>query len=401
MTKTITVLMAVLALAACSRKAPPPSPANVTVREPHADSIESVILLVGDAGEATMEHSPILHRLRSEAGTWAASMSDSSTLVLWLGDNVYPVGIRDPGDPNWPQDSMRMHSQLQVIDGDTTIRKALRSVFVPGNHDWGHKPGEPGVQRIRNMQEFIDRNSRSATLLPRDAHPGPAIVDVGRHVRFLIIDTAWWLLDASRDAKREMIQGVERATRTAGEREVMIVAHHPWESGSSHGGLTPFWKTLGVKWLLNKSGAALQDINSLPYRDLKNQITAVFQNVRRPLIWIGGHDHALQVIRSVGANDPIYSVISGAGSKSSRIGPRPGSLFQRDEPGFMRLIVQKNGAIDLWIVSAPPDFLDCSNTVAALREQCMTVGVESFRSVFSYRLKPASATVAPEARRTR
>ena len=383
----IAVLTAALVLPACSRKAPPPSPANILVREPHADSIESVVLLVGDAGDATMDHSPLLHRLRSEAGTWAASMRDSSTLVLWLGDNVYPGGMRDITDPGWAQDSIHLQSQLQVIDGDTAVRKKVRAVFIPGNHDWGHKPGEAGVRRIRNMQDFIDRNSTSATLLPRNALPGPAIVDVGRHLRFLIIDTAWWLLDASSDAKRQMIAGVEQAMRSAGQRQIVLVAHHPWESGSSHGGLTPFWKSLGVKWLLNKSGAALQDINSLPYRDLKNQITAVFERAGRPLLWIGGHDHALQVIRSIGANDPVYSVVSGAGSKSSRIGPRPGSLFQRDEPGFMRLIVQKNGAIDLWIVSAPPDFLDCSLTITARREQCMTVGVESFRSVFSYRIR--------------
>lgn len=400
MRSRFTVPLAVLLLAACSRNPPPPSPANIMVREPHADSIESVILLIGDAGEATMDHSPILHRLRTEASTWASSMPDSSTLVLWLGDNVYPGGLREFTHEGWAQDSTHLASQLQVIDGDTTIRKQVRAIFIPGNHDWGHKPGAAGVRRIRNMQEFIDRNSRTATLLPRDAQPGPAIVDVGRHLRFLIIDTAWWLLDASADAKREMILGVERAMRSAGNREVILVAHHPWESGSSHGGLTPFWKTLGIKWLLNKSGAALQDINSLPYRDLKNRITEVFEQVRRPLLWIGGHDHALQVIRSIGATDPVYSVISGAGSKSSVIGPRPGSLFQRDEPGFMRLIVQKNGAIDLWIVSAPPDFLNCTSTVPARRDQCMNVGVESFRSVFSYRLRaPATGTAAEGSRR--
>ncbi|HSL69224.1 MAG TPA: hypothetical protein VK864_03240, partial [Longimicrobiales bacterium] len=49
-------------LAGCWNKEFPPPPVNRDLREPLADSTETVIYLVGDAGEATARSSPILQR---------------------------------------------------------------------------------------------------------------------------------------------------------------------------------------------------------------------------------------------------------------------------------------------------------------------------------------------------
>jgi hypothetical protein len=384
------LIIAAVLLNGCG-KSFPPTPASLFVREPHADSVESVIFVIGDAGKATLETSPILHRLHNEIEQWSKSMRDSTVIALFLGDNVYPVGLRDADDPAFAEDSTHMQGQLDVVSGEEARRHGTRAVFIAGNHDWGHMAGEPGRVRVANMHRFIARRSRAggfhAEFEPRAGDPGPGVIILGRYLKLLLIDTAWWLLEANPAEKDRFIAKLEREMANRGDRELVIAAHHPWQSGSAHGGLVPFWQTIGVKWLLSRSGASLQDLNSLPYRDLKTRIAQVFAQTKPPLLFAGGHDHNLQVLKGTQPGDPPFSVVSGAGSKGSDVGPTEGMLFRRAEPGFMRLVVLKSGAIDLFVVSANEDFLDCSNMSEFFLEQCLETGAREFRTVFSTRLR--------------
>ena len=84
----------------------PEPPPRIDLREPAADSVESVLYLVGDAGDAYMEHSPILYRLQNEIEEWSGNVGRTGAVtVLYLGDNVYPRGLRDRTDPGYFQDS--------------------------------------------------------------------------------------------------------------------------------------------------------------------------------------------------------------------------------------------------------------------------------------------------------
>ena len=380
-----------LVLAAACGKTFPATPVSIAVREPMPDSVESVVFLIGDAGKATPKTNPILARLQNEVEQWSKTMRDSTVLVLFLGDNVYPVGMRDAEDPAFPEDSTHLQGQLDIVSGPEARRHYASALFIAGNHDWGHMPGERGRDRVANMHRFIARRSRTggfhADMQPHAGDPGPGVITVGRHLKLLLIDTAWWLLEALPSEKDRFISKLEREMANRGDRELLIAAHHPWQSGSAHGGLVPFWKTIGVKWLLSRSGASLQDLNSLPYRDLKTRIGQVFARTAPPLLFAGGHDHNLQVLKGTQPGDPPFSVVSGAGSKGSAVGPTDGMLFRRSEPGFMRLVVLKSGAIDLFVVSANEDFMDCTNSSESIQEQCVEAGTREFRTVFSIRLR--------------
>jgi hypothetical protein len=388
--KRAIALVTALSLMACA-KTFPPTPMKLEVREPTPDSVESVIFLIGDAGKASLESSPLLTRLRNEVEQWSSTVRDSAVMVLYLGDNVYPVGMRDETDIAFAQDSIHLQAQLDVVAGDVARRKGTRAVFIAGNHDWGHMPGEKGRDRLWNQQRFIIRRSRAQKIFgdfqPQAGDPGPGVLNVGRTLRVLLIDTAWWLLEANPEEKNRFMAKFEREFVQRGNHELVVVSHHPWQSGSAHGGLVPFWQGIGVKWLLSRSGASLQDLNSLPYRDLKTRMGQVFEKTAPPLVLAGGHDHNLQVIKATSPHEPRFSLVSGAGSKSSKVASTDGSLFHRSEPGFMRLVAMRSGAIDLFVVSAPGEFLDCAVSGAAQLEQCMTAGVQAFRTVYSTRLK--------------
>lgn len=169
---------------------------------------------------------------------------------------------------------------------------------------------------------------------------------------------------------------------SAENRAVMFATHHPYKSASAHGGVVPIWSALGIKWLLYKTGAALQDLNSLPYREFISGLVGIFERRGPPLLFAGGHDHVLQVIKATEPLDPRFMLVSGAGSKLSQVGHIDGMVYRGRQPGYMRMVVKKNGRIDLVVVSADESFLTCDRGDATATAQCLQAGITAFRNTY-------------------
>ncbi len=376
-------------VASCRPQPLPDLPQSI-LRDVPADSVESIIYWIGDAGAAEWGKNPILHKLAADVDQWSRiTERDSSVVVVYLGDNIYPGGLRTGRAEFW-QDSLHLEAQVDVMRAPGTRSNKSYAVFIPGNHDWGHKFGEEGEQRLRDQEAFLARRrarGTNVTMKPPAGTPGPSVLDVGRFVRIIIIDTAWWLLAPNIAEKEELMDRLLELMSNAQGRAVILAAHHPYKSASSHGGVQPFWEYLGIKWLLTRSGAALQDLNSLPYRDLLDRMKIIFERTGPPFMFAGGHDHVLQVIRATETLDPHYMIVSGAGSKLSEVGHIDGMLYRGPEPGYMRMVVKKNGGIDLFVVSGPADFKTCDRGDPALITQCVSAGVQAFRNTFSMPLR--------------
>lgn len=360
------------------------------VAQPAPGEVESVIFLVGDMGEAFWERSPLPRRLALEVENWSGRLgADSSVAVLFLGDNVYPRGLRT--EPAFfAADSAHLQAQVNIVSGPHAAANHAFGLFIAGNHDWGHNYGPVGQQRLRNQEEFLARRrarGTGVTLFPKAATPGPGVVDVGKRLRFILLDTAWWLLSADEQEKARTMARLEEAMSKGRGREIIMAAHHPMKSASAHGGLVSLFDLFGVKWLLNKSGASLQDLNSLPYRDLRNRLTDVFRRTGPPFIFAGGHDHSLQLLRAVADSEPPYMIVSGAGSKTSKIGNKPGMLFRNEGPGYMQLVFLKNGGVELFIYHAPLRYLICAAGASADEEKCVQAGTAEFHTHYSIKLK--------------
>jgi len=183
-----------------------------------------------------------------------------------------------------------------------------------------------------------------------------------------------------------VLGGIETAIRGAGSRQVIVAAHHPFKSAGPHGGEFSFWSTLGIQYILAKSGAILQDLNSIPYRELERGLRGIFERARPPLVFVGGHEHSLQVIGSTQESDPAYSMVSGSASKLSSIGTEAGMLFGRSAPGYMRLVVGKDGAMTLFVEATAPEFQSCPEADPQ-RQECMTRGLAAFQTVYGKRLR--------------
>lgn len=381
-----------LASTACGRaRVPGPTPDPALTLDPAR--IESVIFLVGDGGEARHESHPILPKLKQDIESWTERLGrDSAVTVLYLGDIVYPLGINPPESDLYPADSAVVMDQVMLVAGAQARARGVRGVFMAGNHDWGLEREWEGFVRLTGLRDFLamaaTHTGADVFLAPEAGTGGPYVLDLGRHVRLLVLDTAWWLLtgeDEEGMLHDGVLKGVEEAMLTAGDRKVIIAAHHPFRSAGPHGGEFSFWHTLGVRYLLARSGAILQDVSSLPYRELERGLRDIFSRTGPPIAFIGGHEHSLQVHYAIEPTDPTYSIVSGAASKMSSLGTTDGMQFGREAPGYMRLVVGTDGSMSLFVEASPPQYQSCPDD--ARRATCMAEGVASFQTVHAQRLR--------------
>src|SRR5439155_122236 len=98
--------------------------------------------------------------------------------------------------------------------------------------------GTSGADRRHALSHWRrGRAGGALALLPAGGCPGPAVVDVGQVVRLVALDTQWWLQEGPKPAgptsscpassESAVIDSVRAALRTAGQRVVVVVAHHP------------------------------------------------------------------------------------------------------------------------------------------------------------------------------
>jgi hypothetical protein len=353
---------------------------------PDAPKVDAVLFLLGDGGDLT-DKSPLKRALAADIERWSAALKrDSAVSVIYPGDVVYPEGVRNHNDPGFPADSARLWAQIDLIGGPEATRHATVGFFVTGNHDWGNHSGDAGFDRIINLGEQLRRArqaGRFVSLLPAAGDPGPAIRDLRRNVRIAFFDTHWFLQERSRNQKARFFERLSAALKGSGDREVILVAHHPYQSAGPHGAIVPGYHTLGIAYVLKESGAMVQDLNSPAYDELLAGLRRTFIDAGKPpLIYAGGHDHSLQVLTGAAEFDPRFVLVSGAGSKVSSIQMEPGLVWGGEQPGYMMLVFRKDDGVDLFVVGGDPKYVNCAGTDEEVT-RCMSEGANAFEIVYS------------------
>ncbi len=356
-------LLVALAAVSCAGTHPVPH----AVPEPPAAEIETTLLLLGDAGDPDPRGEPVLRALASEL-----SRAPSRSLAAFLGDNVYPRGLPEPASPNRAEAERKLAAQVDAVSG-----AGARGLFVPGNHDWDRQ-GDGGWDAIRREARYVEeRGGPAVAFLPKDGCPGPAVRDVGRGLRLVILDTQWWLhrgpkpRDSTSGCPEYSEEQVARSLRSAlagaGGRKVAVLAHHPLDSGGGHGGhfswkdhVFPLRAWQSWLWLplpaigsiyplSRKAGVFSQDMPSAAYRHMLEAFEAALAP-NPPLLWACGHDHGLQVLRGTSAR---HLLVSGAGNYGHTQTPLwiDAMLFRSGEAGIMRLDVGRDGRIRLGVLT--------------------------------------------------
>ncbi len=379
------VAVAVLLLASCSQLPPPRPPEVAGAATPRAAEVESVLFLVGDPGEAIPGRSPLLRRVRTEIREWAGELNGGEVRVAWLGDLVYPVGIRPVGDPDHGRDTLALHAQLRTTRGTNGTADPAEGLFIPGNHDWGNTVGPEGRERLAIMEEKVAgwrEAGHRVRFLPSGGRIGPSVVPLTDRVRAIILDTQAWL-GADEAERSAAIEGLVPLFADPSQLSI-VLTHHPLRTGGNHGE-----RGLGDPLaLLSRAGAIPQDLASPVYSRMKEEIEGAIEAAgRRPLLMASGHDHNLQLFRpEEGAAEAEWLLVAGSGSKLTDVVDAPGMLFGGPWPGFGRLFLLKDGGVVLQTAAAEPKAKVCWEVDDEALHRCMTEGATSFRTIWSERI---------------
>jgi len=309
------------------------------------------LFLIGDAGGDV--RNPVLQGLRTQV-----AVDPSRSMVLFLGDNVYPHGLPDGASASRGEAESRLGAQMDAVRAADA-----RGVFIAGNHDWG-SDGENGMMAVAREATFVNQHGGGRIrMLPEAGCPGPEVLDVGMALRLVLLDTEWLLRRRNQRAtmsgcltdERALLDSLAYAISSAGERKVVVAGHHPLQSGGPHGGnfgwqqhlfpLRDFWSAAWVPLplagslypLVRRLGRTKEDLKSKPYTRLRALLDSVMR-VHRPLVYAAGHEHNLQ------AHQPTTSpllLVSGAGSsdRASFVRALAATRFTARAHGFMRLDV--------------------------------------------------------------
>ncbi|MEO7982502.1 MAG: BamA/TamA family outer membrane protein, partial [Bacteroidota bacterium] len=339
---------------------------TVARKKAHEDTITQRIVLIGDAGQLTNGHHPVVDAVRN------LITLDKKTTVLFLGDNVYKDGLPDDQATNYAIDRAVLDSQISVADG--TDAKVF---MIPGNHDWQN--GSPGgYDAILRQGYYVDilRKSNNVHYYPADGCPGPVEVSLGNDVTLILFDSQWWLhpydkpeieSDCPYKTKEELVTQIGEIAARNSKKLILLACHHPFKSNGVHGGLFtlkqhifPFTDIsskayiplpiIGSIYPIARSVFGTpQDLAHPNYQDMIDKISTVIKAAAPNVVFVAGHEHNLEHIK-----DSIYNyIISGGGCKDQRVSKSKKSLFTTESMGFcvMEVSTNKNVTIQYYTVT--------------------------------------------------
>jgi Calcineurin-like phosphoesterase len=333
---------------------------------PASPQLETRVFLIGDAGDPDPRGEPVLAAL----GRGLSEAPDKS-LAVFLGDNVYPSGVPGPAKPDRAEAERRLDAQV-----DAVLHAGARGLFIPGNHDWDRHRKTGWARLGFEEQAVLARGAPAVSFLPTGGCPGPAIQDLGEHLRLVVLDTQWWLQNGPKpvgatspcpaQTEAQVVELLAKAVAQAGARKVIVLAHHPLVSGGTHGGhfglrdhLFPLRAIKGWLWLplpvigsayplLRQGGAFSQDVTSSKYKHMQSALEGALAP-HPAFIWAAGHDHGLQVLEGRSAT---WLLVSGGGIYGHTRAPARLDVtrFRSGGAGFMRLDVDVAGHARLAVV---------------------------------------------------
>ncbi|CAN5200619.1 metallophosphoesterase [soil metagenome] len=317
------------------------------------DSLEARIIIIGDAGQFTKGKQPVINSVRKSLPL------DKKTTIVFVGDNLYKNGL--------PFDDVAKFNLIKApLDSQIVIARGTQAkvYFIPGNHDWlnGGKDGWAAIQREQN---YIDNYGQpNVKFYPEDGCPGPVEVKISDNVVMIIIDSQWWIhpydkpgieSDCPYKTKAEVLSQLDDILSKNNNKLVIFAIHHTLKSVGIHGGyfklkqhIFPFTDAIrnlyipmpiigSIYPITRAVFGTSEDLRHPAYQSMINDFQRVVKG-HKNVIFIAGHEHTLQLIQ-----DSSYTyMVSGSGSKATRVYKNKRSLFASDLNGYATLEISKN-----------------------------------------------------------
>ena len=305
--------------------------------------------LVGDAGYANEPHSKQLLSVLKQK----LAREDKNSSLLYLGDNIYPLGMPPEGHKDRNEAKAGLNSQLAMANGFKG-----KVYFIPGNHDWYH-----GLKGLKEQEKLVTKAlTQKHSFLPANSC-GIEGIKINDSITLIAIDSEWFIEDWDNyptlnddcdiKTREALFAELESLLNKNQGKTVILALHHPLMSNGAHGGQLSLRKELYplkykfpmpvigslINLVRNTSGVSEQDLNSKVYSTLANRIKTLIQN-KDNVVVVSGHDHNLQYVY----NDNINQIISGSGSKSEAARATNPEDFSYGGTGYATLDVYKDGS---------------------------------------------------------
>ena len=327
-------------------------PAVITDNFDNPKNNSHTFYLIGDAGNADQDDAKKLLSIFEDR----LSKADSSSTLIFLGDNIYPAGMPSKG-------SVFRASAEEKINNQLALSKKFKgnTIFIPGNHDWLN-----GVEGLKEESQYVtDYLKKKKSFLPRK-NCGIDHVDINDDVSLIVIDSEWFLQDWDENprinedcdikTREQFFDELESEINKSQKKTTIIAMHHPLMTNGPHGGQFSLRKQLFpigskvplpiigtlINVLRKTSGASPQDLQNKKYNALVKRVKTLIQD-KNNIIVVSGHEHNLQYID----NENIKQVISGAGSKAEAARAINENDFSIGKNGYATLEILQSGASKL------------------------------------------------------
>lgn len=318
------------------------------------------VFLIGDAGKSP-EPGQTLLLLQEQI------KANPSASVIFMGDNIYPAGLHLSKTKGVTTESERnLLCQLKIVQ-----QHSGPVFFVPGNHDWNAgnwgglksvKAQESYVENYKNQgpQLSTDPNGNKIQFSPTAGLPGPESYSPVKGLRYVFIDTQWFLHFHKKDklpgkTKKQTARifyhklDSTLAAATAANERVVLYYHHPLFTNGGHGTAKQPWRFLinytPLQLIMGLPGGnrlMVQDIPQPRFKRMRKQLLAI-EAKYKGVVNASGHEHYLQFFE----DGDDHFIVSGSGSKLShkKIDKYP-ELFSEDKQGgFVKLLYYADGKI--------------------------------------------------------
>jgi len=235
----------------------------------------------------------------------------------------------------------------------------INVLSVTGDHDWDDS-GYYGLDTVSALQQHFKTEIGSNIFIPKKDCPGPYVKDIGDNIRIIGLNSQWWLhpyrkvlptdSECENILKVQILEELNEAIETAGNRKVIIVAHHPITSGGVYGGnsnligqlfpykhnnpddhtFLPFYGTFYHCYRQNIGSS--QDFSSLEYKQYIKDIETVLYN-HEDVVICSSHEYDLQLLK-INNN---YQIISGNFLKSGQVNRIGNTIYKNKKTGFVKL----------------------------------------------------------------
>lgn len=311
----------------------------LTIIPSFAQQSSFTLFLAGDGGDAySIADTPALQMLADSLGACEGTCG-----VLFLGDNLYESGLAPLDHPDRVRGEQILNAQIEAA------RLATGPVvFVPGNHDSGHRGVGGDLRRLQEMERYIESHLGEGAFLPHDGLPGPVVLHPHPFVALIVINSQWWFEGDHRGERTgqyvepsrfEVLNRISEAIRDNQERHVILATHHPVRSAGDH---ALYWDSrITLKGLVKRVVGAPQDYSERAYQRYRHDILQLAQRYPDVII-VSGHEHNLTYFDS-----PGHHIVSGSLSRPEWASRRNDPTFASGAAGYGTLHVTGSGALSL------------------------------------------------------